>query len=294
MERLLIYFVYDKDGTIDDYILFALEKLRPFVEKLLVVANGKVCEKGQRDLARWADEVTIRPNTGFDVWAYKTGIESVGWDRLEDYDELILMNHTIMGPVYDLEDMFRAMESRDLDFWGITKCFEENDPAAVAMWKNPYGYIPEHIQSSFCAFRKRLFRSDAFHALWDGMPMIQSYHESGGTYEQVITKKFADLGYRWDCYTDHSGLDPKHYGCCPLITAPLVMVRDLKSPFFKRRSFFTSKLEFPSAVPFVRDFWDFLRDETEYDTGMVMKNMIRCCNQRDIVESLLLFHVIDV
>lgn len=294
MKRLLIYFIYDKDGIVDDYILYALEKLRPFAEKILVVSNGKLRKESQQALSQWVDETIMRANTGFDVWAYKAGIESIGWAQLNEYDELILMNYTIMGPVYDLVDMFEEMQSRDLDFWGITKCFEEDNPAAVAMWKNPYGYIPEHIQSSFCVFRRRLFQSDVFHDLWDNMPMINSYYESGGTYEQIITKKFADLGFKWDCYTDYSGLNEKIYGCCPLITAPLVVVGDLKSPFFKRRSFFTSKLEFPTTVPYVRDFWNFLCKKTDYDTGMVMKNMIRCCNQRDIVESLLLFHVIDV
>ena len=75
------------------------------------------------------------------------------------------------------------------------------------------------------------------------MPEIKSYYESGGTYEQVITKKFSDLGYKWDCYTDYSSLDPEVFTCCPLITAPLVVVRDLKSPFFNHS--LLQKVNFP-------------------------------------------------
>lgn len=294
MNRVLIYFAYDKDGIFDDYIFYALEKLRPFIGHIIVVINGDI-QKGYEDSFRkYADNIIIRPNIGFDVWAYKTGIDSIGWDALSEYDELILMNHTIIGPVYDLGDMFDAMDKRDVDFWGITKCFEERDPGAIATWGNPYGFIPEHIQSSFTVFRKSIFKSKPFQDLWDNMPMIKSYYESGGTYEQVITKKFADLGFTWDCYTDYSSITSDFYGCCPLITAPQVVIRDLKSPFFKRRSFFTSKFEFPCAIPYIREFWDFLKTQTTFDTDMVMKNLIRTCNQHDLMESLLLVDVIDL
>lgn len=293
MKRLLIYFAYDENGILDDYIYFAIDKLQPFVAAIVAVINGKLMPQCKTELEKRADSVIVRDNHGFDVWAYKTAIDSIGWNGLMEYDEIILMNHTIMGPIYDLAPMFQKMEQRDLDFWGITKCFEEKEPSAVKLWKNPYGYIPEHIQSSFTVFRKRLFSSKAFHKLWDNMPEIKSYYESGGTYEQVITKKFSDLGYKWDCYTDYSSLDPEVFTCCPLITAPLVVVRDLKSPFFKRRSFFTSKSEFPTLVPSVYAFWRFLQS-TNYDTQLVIKNLVRTCNQRDIVESLLMMHVINV
>ena len=293
MKRALIYFIYDGEGIVDDYIYYAIDCLRPFVSHLITVVNGKLQEHCKAELEIRSDQLIQRDNTGFDVWAYKTAIDSIGWEALETYDELALVNYTIMGPVYDLSDMFTEMDKRDVDFWGITKCFETREPEAQKMWQNPYGYIPEHIQSSFCVFRKSLFTTNVFHDLWDNMPATNSYQEAGGTYEQVITKKFGDLGFKWDCYTDFSTLDEKIYGCCPLITSPLTVIKDLYSPFFKRRSFFTSKFESPSTVPHLRDFWEFIKNETDYDTAMAMRNLIRTCNQRDIVESLLLTNVVD-
>lgn len=292
MRRLLIYFIYDQQGIVDDYIFYALQKLHPHMDRITVVSNGKLCEKAKQELSCVADQILERENVGFDVWAYKTALDSYGWSTLEQYDEIILMNYTIMGPVYDLADMFETMDSKpELDFWGITKCFREDNPDAVKLWGNPYGYIPEHIQSSFTSFRKRLVQSEIFQKLWDEMPMIQSYYESGGTYEQVITKKLADAGFLWDCYTDYSSLDPQSVGCCPLITDPMTVVGKLKSPFFKRRSFFTSKREYPALHPFAKMFWHYLKTDTSYDTNMVLRNLIRTVNQRDIVESLLQIHL---
>lgn len=292
MKRLLIYFIYDNQGIADNYVLYALEKIRPFSEKIMVVANGKLTEESQQKLKKYADHILVRENVGFDVWAYKSALEYFGWDVLEQYDEIILMNYTIVGPVYDLSEMFEEMDRKEVDFWGITKCFREDSPTAVEMWKNELGYIPEHIQSSFTAFRRRLVKSSVFQNLWNEMPMIHSYYESGGKYEQIITQYFSQEGFTWTCYTDYSGLKKEDFGCCPLITAPLYVIRDLRSPFFKRRTFFTSKQENPISIPFANDLWNFLKQETSYDTEMLMESLIRGCDQRDIVEALQLMNII--
>lgn len=293
MERLGIYFFYDKDGIVDQYIDYVLEDFSKHLVKLLVVCNGKLSAEGRRLFEKYTDCIIVRENKGFDVWAYKTGIDKIGWNELEKYDEIILMNYTIMGPVYPLEEMFYEMDKRkELDFWGITKCFREDSPAAQEMWNNPYGYIPEHIQSSFMVFRKSIVSSQLFQKYWDEMPEIHSYYESGGRHEQVITKYFADNGFKWDCYTNYEGIDPKISGCCPLITIPLEVVKQRKSPFFKRRTFFTTKEEYNATTPFTKEFLEFLDNETNYDTDLIYSNLIRTCHQRDLVENFLLFHII--
>lgn len=292
MKRLLIYFIYDEDGIVDRYILYALEKLRPFSETIMVVANGKLNEESSNKLHRVADHVLVRENIGFDVWAYKSALAYYGWDVLTQYDEVILMNYTIVGPVYDLSAMFEEMDGREVDFWGITKCFREDSPEAVEIWGNKLGFIPEHIQSSFMAFRNALVKSDIFQNMWNEMPMIHSYYEAGGYYEQNLTKYLSEQGYTWSCYTDYSNITKEDFGCCPLITAPLYVIRTLKSPFFKRRTFFTSKLENPVSIPFAHELWNFLEKESEYDTDLIYENLIRGCNQRDIAEALQLLHIL--
>ncbi len=38
-------------------------------------------------------------------------------EKLVKFDEMIMMNFTIMGPVYPLNEMFECMDAKDLDFW---------------------------------------------------------------------------------------------------------------------------------------------------------------------------------
>lgn len=82
---------------------------------------------------------------GLDAWAYKEALEYVGWDKLWEYDEVCLVNSTIMGPVYPFKEMFdKTDQKRDLYFGSITRHMGGD---VAPFHCNPYGYLPEHIQS---------------------------------------------------------------------------------------------------------------------------------------------------
>lgn len=293
MKRLGIYFFFDKQGIVDRYVDYVLQDFHQHVEKLIVVCNGELNEEGRKLFEKYTSDIIVRENKGFDVWAYKTALDSEGWDKLVTYDEVILMNYTIMGPVYPLQEMFDTMDQRtELDFWGITKSFSLDSAIAQELWQCPYGHIPQHIQSSFMSFRRSIVSSTVFQKYWDEMPMIKTYHESGGKHEQFITKYFEENGFQWDCYTNYDDMDEKSFTSCPLIVAPLEVVKKRRSPFFKRRTFFTTKLDYEQSVPMAKEFLDFLEQETSYDTSMIYCNLIRTCNQRDLVENFLLFHIV--
>ena len=121
INRLGIFFFYDSDGIVDDYIPALLNGFKPHFSEMTIVCNGKLSDEGRAILSRYTDNLIVRPNKGFDVWAYKTALDSYGWEKLERFDEVVLFNATIMGPVYPFREMFEAMDQRDLDFWGITK-----------------------------------------------------------------------------------------------------------------------------------------------------------------------------
>ena len=158
--RLVIFFFYDKDGIVDRYIPFMLSEVQKNADEIYVVVNGNLTDEGRNVFKQFAVDVFERENKGFDVWAYKESIERLGWDKLESYDEIVLMNFTMMGPIYPFEIMFNEMNGRDLDFWGITQFFKTDFDPFQTM---PDGYIPDHIQSQFIAVRKTMVKSDVFH-----------------------------------------------------------------------------------------------------------------------------------
>lgn len=293
MRRLCIYFFYDSKGIVDRYVDYLLSHLMPHLEKLIVVSNGKLTPTGREVFGKYTDCVIERANEGFDVWAYKTGMESVGWRRLSEFDEIILMNFTLMGPLTSLEAMFSAMDRRkDLHFWGVTKCFDFYSKGAMQTWKCPYGYVPEHVQSSFIVVRKALVMSSEFQEYWDRMPMVKSYYASGGEHEQRFTKYFHDRGHPYGVFTDQSRFRPEVDGCAPLISRAEECASVLASPFFKRRVFFTLINEYSMAAPIAKGLFEYIRNQTDYDVSLILENIIRTYGQRILVETLSLHHVI--
>lgn len=287
--RLGIFFFYDRDGVVDDYVTTLLDGFRPHFSDLTIVVNGKLNDEGRAKFLSYTDNLIVRENKGLDAWAYKTALDSYGWKKLEAFDEIVLFNATIMGPVYPFSEMFDAMNKRDLDFWGITKFHKvPKDPFN----RSPYGYLPEHIQSHFHAYRRSLHTSQAFRDYWDNLPEIKDYFDSVGLHESLFTKRFADKGFTWDVYVNTDDLEGFSYG--PITYAAKKLVAEKRCPIFKRRSFFHDYQDVMTQAVgnAALDLYEYLRDHTDYDTDLIWQNALRTMNLADLMKNLHLDYVL--
>lgn len=284
MKRLGILFFYDKFGKVDQYLEYLLENMNQFLDELLIVSNGDL-EKIELTKLRKYGEVLTRENKGFDVWAYKAGIEHIGWDRLNEFDEFIMFNNTIMGPVDSFDDTFIKMDKMlEIDFWGLTKYFEfkKGDPFGTIK----YGYVPDHIQSHFIAVRKNMFCSTEFKDYWENMKMVTNYEEAIGYHEAIFTKHFSDLGYKWMTSVEMEEL--RQFNNYPLLMSPKKMIKEFNCPIFKKRSFFhdiNDSLRNTSGEQ-ASLLYDYLKSETNYDVEMIWPAILRNNHQYDIVKNL--------
>ena len=288
-ERIAVFFFYDEQGIVDDYNIYLLKDLKKNVAKILVVVNGSLTEEGHRKFETVADEILTRKNEGFDVWAYKEGIEHIGWDNLARYDELVLLNFTNFGPVYPLQEMFNAMAQRDVDFWGVVMRYGmPNDPYKMCK----YGYIPDHVSSSFMVIRNDLLHSKDFRKYWENMPMIQSYEESVCFHEAVFTEDFKRLGYVCDNYIDAEDL--KDQWDYVLMLFPYELVKNRRCPIFKRKTFYNDYEEYFMSCcgnPGY-DLYEYLKNETDYDVNMIWDNLLRTANLWDMKQRMQLEYVL--
>ena len=194
MNRGIVYFHFDSHHQVRDYVVHALASLRPHAEHILVVSNSPVDDADRARLETSCDEILERPNEGLDVGAYRAGLEHLGWDRLADFDELILTNHTYYAPVRPWEEVLtRAEDWRGISFWGMT----EHD----VMRPHPFlakRELPRHIQSHWIAVRRRLLTDPAFRAYWEQMPPVSSYRDSIQWHESRFTGHFTELGHTYE------------------------------------------------------------------------------------------------
>jgi lipopolysaccharide biosynthesis protein len=83
MKRIAIYARHDPQGSVPEYVVYKLERLREHVGELVVVCSGAVTPTARTSLERVADVVHVRETRGFDTWAYRCGMgDVVGWEKL--------------------------------------------------------------------------------------------------------------------------------------------------------------------------------------------------------------------
>ena len=187
--RLLIYVVYDVRGDVEEYIPYALTRLREHCARIMVVVNGALTETGRSRLAPLADEIIVRENRGYDIWGYKAGLDAAG-DAIAEYDEVLLANDTWFGPVRPFGPLFDRMDRSPLHFWGMTD--------HVRVEPNPFtqtGYLPYHLQSYWLAVRRDMFLSEDWIAYWRDLPQMDTYADAVVKHEGIFTEHFTDLGY---------------------------------------------------------------------------------------------------
>lgn len=287
--RLGIYSFYDADGIVDHFVPYFLTDLKENLEALIIVVNGQILVEEKQKLLALTPHVIVRENQGFDIWGYKTGLDAMGWTDLAVYDEIILANNTIFGPLYPFHDVFATMDPRDVDFWGLTRHGEhEIDPTGC----NVYGYIPVHVQSYFCGFRRSFFQTEAFQSYWDNLPALPSYNDAVGRHETFFTRHFADLGFKWDTLVDSSSLESLNPN--PILYYHQKMVADLKCPIVKRRSFFQDydDILFHTTGQPAYELMNWLEQQSGFDTGLIWDNLLRTCHLDDLAKNLHLNYIL--
>ncbi|MBP1881551.1 rhamnan synthesis F family protein [Agrobacterium rubi] len=272
MKRAAITFFFDEHGIVDEYMFYLVEKLQEYVSRNVFVSNTPLSSETKFRLKSLGCEILERENVGFDVWAYKDGIEFIGYENLADYDELILLNHTFYGPIFPFKELFDKMDALEVDFWGIS--------AHKEVVPNPFtneGVLHRHLNSHFITVRGELLHSEEFSSYWKTIPNIESYVDSVLLHESRFTQHFIDAGYACGVY-DNDEDYPSPYPCFINVDQSL----ERRCPILKRRVFFhdSSFLE-QNAVDLPRAL-RIMRETSDYDEGFIWKNILRSANLRTL------------
>ena len=160
-DRILLFVHYNKTDSLDDYVIYQLGQLRPHYSKIILISNSRLSNVDTKRLSGLYDEFIQRRNIGYDFAAWRDGIDSVGWNKIQEYDSLTLMNDTCFGPIQPIGSVFKKMENKGPDFWGITM----HNGSKVGM-PGTNGPVPRHIQSYFMVFKRKIVKSESFQKFW--------------------------------------------------------------------------------------------------------------------------------
>lgn len=155
-----------------------------------------------------------RHHGAYDFGSWAKIISELGWDYLNNFDELILINDSCYGPFYDLAKISDEMSARPCDFWGMTSNSE----------------IAFHIQSYFIAFKKPILADLEFQKFWANVCPQASYKEVVRQYEIGLSHMLIERKYAPSTWLN-SRLDEN------LTLFPLTTVRDHDMPLIKVKCF---------------------------------------------------------
>ncbi len=99
--------------------------------------------------------------------------------NISEWDEVVLLNSSVLGPVFPIKGLFEDMSNVDCDYWGMTDSFD----------------VKHHIHSYFFVFRKKVLTSPSFAAFWNSVIPYRNKHQVILSYEVGLTQWFEDEGF---------------------------------------------------------------------------------------------------
>ena len=273
MNRGLVYFHFDPHHQVRDYVVAALSSLRPQANHILLVSNSPISEVDRARLATCCDEILPRPNEGLDAGAYRAGLEHLGWERLADFDELILTNHTYYAPLRPWEEVLtRAAGWGDISFWGMTEHATMRPHPFLAQRE-----LPRHLQSHWIAVRRRLLTDPAFREYWEQMPPVSSYRDSIQWHESRFTGHFAELGHTWQVAFPVDRYRSEN----PAIEEAPALLAD-GCPLLKRRALFHDPLHQDRQAVVGGELLE-AAVETGYSEDLILSDVVHTATARDLI-----------
>lgn len=181
--RLIILAQFDPAGGLPAHVRIHLAALRPFADQLTLVSNSPLgADRPQAEII--CDLVMERPNKGWDFAGWRDALARYD---MREFDEVVLTNSSIIGPLRPLEPIFQKMAPRDCDFWGMVKSHHRGT----------------HLQSYFLVFRAPVLVSSAWRSFWACVGNEESKRQVIKTYEVGLTRALAAAGFRFDSYIDN-------------------------------------------------------------------------------------------
>ena len=273
MNRGLVYFHFDPHHQVRDYVVAALSSLRPHADHILLVSNSPISEADRARLAACCDEILQRPNEGLDAGAYRAGLEHLGWERLADFDELILTNHTYYAPLRPWEEVLsRAADWGDISFWGMTEHATMRPHPFLAQRE-----LPRHLQSHWIAVRRRLLTDPAFREYWEQMPPVTSYRDSIQWHESRFTAHFAELGHTWQVAFPVDRYRSEN----PAIEEAPALLAD-GCPLLKRRALFHDPLHQDRQAVVGGELLE-AAVEAGYSEDLILSDVVHTAAARDLI-----------
>lgn len=174
--RLVILVQYDPEGGLPAYVRIHLERLQPIAARLVLVSNSPLSAGAQRVAESICDRVIVRGNVGWDFAGWRDALAA---ENMRAWDAVVLINSSVVGPLFPLLPIVEKMEARGHDFWGMVRS----------------RHLGPHLQSYFLAFERNVITSFTWSDFWRGVEDLHDKRKVIRRYEVGLTKTLVREGF---------------------------------------------------------------------------------------------------
>lgn len=177
MNRLILFAHFDAENRVKPYILYHLQALKALGGRIHFISNSPLPSEEVEKVAPYVERTLLHENRGLDFGMWKDALEDLDFSS---FDELVLTNSSVVGPIHPLAPIFQRMDGTPCDFWGMTESRE----------------ILPHLQSFFLVFRKQVFSSSSFREFFSSVLPYRSRLNVVLAYELGLTTYLQENGFQ--------------------------------------------------------------------------------------------------
>lgn len=216
VRRMCFFVGWDPEGIIDDYVVDYIRELSRHADVYyladMVVSDAELAKLAGITKRAWG----IRHGE-YDFGSYARLADLVGWDAIEEHDELLLVNDScyLLRP---LDEVFARMDVRRCDWWGLqaTKGIRETRHQPVNQFRDPIpmetvraslvdsfeaDYVYDFlIGSYFVAYRRPVIQDAGFRRYLSSITPLEKKRHIVKKYEVGLTHWLIQGGHTFDTY----------------------------------------------------------------------------------------------
>lgn len=186
-KRICLFAGYNKDEVIEDYVLYLIEKLSA-ISHVYFLADNNIKAEEKEKLSPYVQGAYGFHHGKYDFGSWQELINILGWEKLAEYDELILINDSVIGPLYNIQILIdKTVLDEEWQVCGINSA---------------YDYKNWHLSSYFLMLKKEVFLSDIFKNYISSIEKEENVEKVIEKYEIGLSKLLLDNGYNVKSITD--------------------------------------------------------------------------------------------
>ena len=185
MKRICLFAGYDSKNIIHDYVIYYLKELST-ISDIYYLADNEISDEEKSKIMPYVKEAYGFNHKKYDFGSWQELIKIIGWEKILEYDELILANDSVFGPLYPMKDFIGKIEKdKEWDVCGIDRVYSANtsrwycssffiifkkNAVSAGILQNVFNNIPDRVTYDYAVkelenpfIKKKIFTKDIFH-----------------------------------------------------------------------------------------------------------------------------------